>query len=84
MANASAGIGETNDSPVPGRARSGLSLTQARLEFPLNPLLLLLLSFAMSTDAFAAGLGPAQATRAGVIFGTIEAITPIIGWLSSR
>lgn len=56
----------------------------------MNPLSLLLLSFAMSTDAFAAAIGKgsglhkprfAEALRAGVIFGTIEAITPIIGWL---
>jgi len=67
-----------------------LSLTQARLEFPLNPLSQLLLSFAMSTDAFAAAIGKGsglhkprftEALRAGLIFGTIEAITPIIGWL---
>lgn len=90
MANASAGIGETNDSPAPGRARSGSSLTQARLDFPLTPLSLLLLSFAMSTDAFAAAIGKGsslhkprftEALRAGLIFGIIEAITPLVGWL---
>jgi len=44
----------------------------------------------MSTDAFAAAIGKgsglhkprfAEALRAGVIFGCIEALTPIIGWL---
>ncbi|MFC4275631.1 manganese efflux pump MntP [Achromobacter aloeverae] len=50
----------------------------------------LLLAFAMSTDAFAAAIGKgtslhkprfSDALRAGVIFGVIEAITPLIGWL---
>lgn len=44
----------------------------------------------MSTDAFAAAVGKgaamqqprfADALRAGVIFGTIEGLTPVIGWL---
>ena len=48
-----------------------------------------LLAFAMSTDAFAAAIGKgsalqkprwAEALRTGAIFGTIEAITPLIGW----
>ena len=47
------------------------------------------LAFAMSTDAFAAAIGKGasmqqprllQALRIGLIFGCIEAITPIIGW----
>ncbi|OZI38067.1 hypothetical protein CAL29_06900 [Bordetella genomosp. 10] len=50
----------------------------------------LLLAFAMSTDAFAAAIGKgtslykprfSDALRTGVIFGAIEAITPVIGWL---
>ena len=49
-----------------------------------------LLALAMSTDAFAAAVGKGtvlqnprwrEALRTGVIFGTIEALTPIIGWL---
>ena len=49
-----------------------------------------LLSVAMSTDAFAAALGKGtalhrphwrEALRTGAIFGTIEALTPIVGWL---
>jgi manganese efflux pump family protein len=49
-----------------------------------------LLSIAMSTDAFAAAVGKGtalerpqwrEALRSGAIFGTIEAITPLIGWL---
>lgn len=56
----------------------------------MNPLSILLLGFAMSTDAFAAAIGKGaamsrprllQALQAGLIFGVIEAITPVIGWL---
>ena len=48
-----------------------------------------LLAFAMSTDAFAAAIGKGatlhkprlrEALRTGLIFGVIEAITPVIGW----
>jgi putative Mn2+ efflux pump MntP len=46
--------------------------------------------FAMSTDAFAAAIGKGaalqrpdwrEALRTGAIFGTIEALTPLVGWL---
>ena len=59
----------------------------------MNPVSILLLGFAMSTDAFAAAIGKGavmatprlgQAMRAGLIFGTIEAITPVIGWLLGK
>ncbi|HVC17924.1 MAG TPA: manganese efflux pump MntP family protein [Rhodanobacter sp.] len=59
----------------------------------MNPLSILLLGFAMSTDAFAAAIGKGaamtrprfgQALRAGLIFGVIEAITPVLGWLLGR
>lgn len=55
----------------------------------MNPLSTLILAFAMSTDAFAAAVGKgaalhkprlSEALRTGVIFGVIEAITPVIGW----
>lgn len=55
----------------------------------MHPLSILLLGLAMSTDAFAAAVGKgaamsrprwADALRMGLIFGTIEAITPVIGW----
>ena len=55
----------------------------------MNPLSTLLLALAMSTDAFAAAVvkGAAlhrphwrEAVRAGLIFGCIEATTPIVGW----
>lgn len=50
---------------------------------------ILLLAFAMSTDAFAAAVGKGaalrhprwrEALRTGLIFGIIEALTPLIGW----
>lgn len=59
----------------------------------MNPVSILLLAFAMSTDAFAAAIGKgaamvkprlSQALRAGLIFGVIEAITPVIGWLLGK
>ncbi|MBO9828330.1 manganese efflux pump MntP [Xanthomonas sp. A2111] len=51
---------------------------------------ILLLGIAMSTDAFAAAVGKgaamqrprwADALRAGLIFGCIEALTPALGWV---
>src|SRR3982751_4735723 len=48
-----------------------------------------LLALAMSTDAFAAAVGKgtalerprwSEALRTGLIFGTIEALTPVVGW----
>lgn len=59
----------------------------------MNPIALILLAFAMSTDAFAAAIGKgaslkklqfSEALRMGLIFGCIEAITPLIGWLMGR
>jgi putative Mn2+ efflux pump MntP len=56
----------------------------------MNPISIFLLGLAMSTDAFAAAVAKGatmhkprfpEALRAGVIFGTIEGLTPIIGWL---
>ncbi len=54
----------------------------------MTPLAILILSLSMSTDAFAAAVGrgaahrPAvpAAIRAGLVFGIIEAITPVLGW----
>lgn len=51
---------------------------------------IIILAIAMSMDAFAAAISKGatlykprfrEAIRTGIIFGTIEAITPIIGWL---
>ncbi|GAB3020347.1 manganese efflux pump MntP [Bowmanella dokdonensis] len=55
----------------------------------MNLIALCLLALAMSTDAFAAAIGKGaglrnppltEALKIGLIFGTIEAITPLIGW----
>ncbi|WP_374385643.1 manganese efflux pump MntP family protein [Brevundimonas sp.] len=54
----------------------------------MTPGAIAVLSLSMSADAFAAAVGrgaahrPAvvQAMRAGLVFGVIEAITPLIGW----
>jgi putative Mn2+ efflux pump MntP len=54
-----------------------------------NLLMTVVLAFSMSADAFAAALGKgaalekprlSEALRTGVVFGTIEAITPVMGW----
>lgn len=56
----------------------------------MNPASIVFLAFAMSTDAFAAAVGKgsslhkprlSEALRIGLIFGVIEAITPVVGWL---
>lgn len=54
----------------------------------MTPLSIAVLSLSMSTDAFAAAVGRgaahrpcfATAVRNGLVFGIIEAITPLIGW----
>lgn len=55
----------------------------------MNPISLFFLALAMSTDAFAAAIGKGsslhkprftEALRTGLIFGAIEAVTPLIGW----
>jgi len=55
----------------------------------MHPISIFLVGLAMSSDAFAAAIGKgaamrrprfADALRAGVIFGTIEGLTPVIGW----
>lgn len=59
----------------------------------MNFYTLLLISFAMSTDAFAAAISKGvrlknvrfyDALKIGFIFGLIEAVTPIIGWFIGR
>jgi len=55
----------------------------------MHPLSILFLGLAMSTDAFAAAVGKGaamlhprwpDAVRTGLVFGVVEAITPIVGW----
>ena len=59
----------------------------------MHPLSILLLGIAMSTDAFAAAVGKGaamrtprfrDASRAGLIFGAIEGLTPLVGWATAR
>jgi len=59
----------------------------------MSPLSMLLIGLAMSTDAFAAAIGKGaamrrprfvDALRAGLIFGVIEGVTPVVGWLLGR
>ncbi|MFC3093256.1 manganese efflux pump [Alteromonas sediminis] len=54
---------------------------------------LVFLAFAMSTDAFAAAISKgvklktpelSYALKTGLIFGSVEAITPVVGWLLGR
>jgi len=54
----------------------------------MTPVSIAILAFSMSADAFAASIGRgaahrpnvATALRHGLVFGVIEAITPLIGW----
>lgn len=54
----------------------------------MTPVAIAILSLSMSTDAFAAAVGRGAthrptlpgALKAGLVFGVIEAITPVIGW----
>ena len=59
----------------------------------MSILAIIFLAFSMSADAFAAALGKAtrldrpgwgEALRTGAIFGSIEAVTPVIGWAAGR
>ncbi|WP_410012455.1 manganese efflux pump MntP [Sodalis sp. C49] len=56
----------------------------------MNMYATMILAFAMSMDAFAASIGKGatlerpglkEALRTGAIFGAVEAITPVIGWI---
>jgi putative Mn2+ efflux pump MntP len=56
----------------------------------MNVLSVVAIAFAMSTDAFAAAIAKGaalqrpswrEALRTGAIFGVIEAVTPLVGWL---
>jgi putative Mn2+ efflux pump MntP len=56
----------------------------------MHPISILLLGLAMSTDAFAAAIGKGaamgrprvrDALRTGLVFGVVEGLTPLIGWL---
>jgi putative Mn2+ efflux pump MntP len=72
----------------PGRALETRAVL-VRYFCPMNLVTMVALALSMSADAFAAALGKgaaldnprlSEALRAGFIFGTVEAITPVIGW----
>lgn len=55
----------------------------------MSPIAIVIIAFSMSADAFAAALGKgaaldrpplAEALRCGLIFGIVEAVTPVAGW----
>jgi manganese efflux pump family protein len=55
----------------------------------LSPLAIVVIAFGMSVDAFAAALAKGaalhrpdlkEALRTGIVFGSVEAITPVVGW----
>jgi len=59
----------------------------------MNPLATAVLAFSMSADAFAATLAKgaaldrpklSEALRTGLLFGLVEATTPVIGWACGR
>lgn len=87
-------VGETIDIPMPEVGRVGMSWTRCPTgDSYMNPIALLLLALAMSTDAFAAAIGKGaglkklhfpKALRTGLIFGSIEAVTPLIGWFIGK
>jgi putative Mn2+ efflux pump MntP len=72
----------------PGRALETCAVL-VRYVCPMNLVTTIALALSMSADAFAAALGKgaaldnprlSEALRTGLIFGTVEAITPVIGW----
>lgn len=74
-------------------ARAHVVATVPNPRVSMSPFSIVLIGFAMSTDAFAAAIGKGaamrrpqwrDALRAGLVFGFIEAITPVIGWLLGR
>lgn len=87
-------FGETSRHPRPFRPDLGVACcfrpaVSAMSYVAMSPVPLIILAFSMSADAFAAALGKgaallrpswAEALRTGLIFGIIEAITPVIGW----
>lgn len=87
-------VGETIDIYTLQVESVGMSWTLYSTEkIKMNPIALLLLAFSMSTDAFSVAISKGaslknprftEALRMGLIFGSIEAITPVIGWLIGR
>ncbi|CAB3951300.1 putative manganese efflux pump MntP [Achromobacter insolitus] len=90
MAHAAFKLGETTDfSRDAGRRGRSVRFAPGRILPQMNAIAIIVLAFAMSTDAFAAAISKGaalhkprfpEALRTGLIFGVIEAITPVIGW----
>jgi putative Mn2+ efflux pump MntP len=83
-------VGKTIDVSARPVGRADMSCVLARPEpHTMNIASTLLLAVAMSTDAFAAAVGKGaalhrprmrEALKTGLIFGVIEALTPLVGW----
>lgn len=71
-----------------GGAANALSPCVRRVLVSMTPISIAVLSLSMSADAFAASVGRgaahrpnfSTAVRNGLVFGIIEAITPLVGW----
>jgi len=84
-------VGKTIDTLCHRKVGDGLrayGITRPR-QITMNLTATIILAFGMSMDAFAASIGKGavldkprfrEAFRTGLIFGIIEAITPLIGW----
>lgn len=66
-----------------------MALGRVRRKHAMSPFAIVLLAFSMSADAFAVSVGrgaaigrprAGEALRTGVVFGVVEAITPLVGW----
>jgi len=80
---------ETSTHPTPFRPALGGVLSLPGGLPVMNLFAIVVLAFSMSADAFAAALGKgsvldrprlSEAFRTGLVFGTVEAITPVVGW----
>jgi putative Mn2+ efflux pump MntP len=90
VAQATIPVGETTAYSRACRPRGGVVVAFAGpVRFPMSPIAVFFLALAMSTDAFAAAVGKgialdrprwSEALRTGLIFGVIEALTPLVGW----
>jgi putative Mn2+ efflux pump MntP len=81
--------GETKTTLAPLRPVESVVWSPCPAEVPMSPLVIVVIAFGMSVDAFAAALCKGaslhrphikEALRTGAIFGTVEAVTPVIGW----
>jgi putative Mn2+ efflux pump MntP len=82
-------LGETSTHPGPFRPAPEGVLLSTGGSFPMSPIAIVVIAFGMSADAFAAALGKGaaldrpplgEALRCGLIFGVVEAATPVVGW----